>query len=167
MALILVRQLHLPAPRAAGREDVGVAQAVALVHEQRLGAAANSASSSTSAPGLSSPRVLEVGELGQLAPTTLALASSFASSRVIADVRPAGVSMAFAGSRTKLGPSSSGSCAGSTSATLVGPQPPSARPRRPPSISRLPPRRLTNSRIMSCCSGVSAAASKLPIISAS
>ena len=55
---------------------------------------------------------------------------------------------------------------GSTSPTGVPAHPPSANARRPPSISRLPPRLLTKSAIIRNCSGVNDAASTLPRTSA-
>ena len=51
---------------------------------------------------------------------------------------------------------------GETSASGVPAQPPSANARRPPSISRPPPRRLTKSASIRSCSGVNDAASTLP-----
>jgi hypothetical protein len=111
-------------------------------------------------PRLQLADVLEIGELRQFLPA-LALAASSESSRVIADVRPASVRR-FRGVPCKRGAFGRRQLDGQRLGHARGAQPPSATAAAA-EHQQAPPRRLTNSRIMSCWAGVIEAASKLPI----
>ena len=138
MPLILVRQLHLPAPGAARGEHISVAEAVALLRRAAARCGRRTRPRAESRRRACARRASGNRRGRADCPTPLRSLRRLrraASAPTCARPSP---DTAFAGSRTKLGPSSSGNRTGNTSATLVAPQPPSVRPRRPPSISRLP-----------------------------
>ena len=114
---------------------------------------------STVAPGFTC-RTLFTAETAGMSPHLVAEDFSSLATCVTGKEAPARVGRAV--SHEKYFVFAASSTTGSTSPTGVPPQPPSANDRRPPSISRPPPRLLTKSAIMRSCSGENDAASTLP-----
>ena len=87
MALILGRQLHLPAPRPAGREDVGAAPSEALVHQQRLRGASHVGVQQPDRTGLDLSQVLKIGDVRHCLPqltVRLAVGAELGEQRLLA-----------------------------------------------------------------------------------
>ena len=159
--------VHAPEPRILNRHGDRLAAAVALIREHDL-----------ILPGLSVPESSTVapGFTARIGLTAVTSGISFQLRRCgfgFGNLRD-GRALAGLGrprredpvARCDLRPLSFSMTTGSTSPTGVPAQPPSANDRRPPSISRPPPRLFTKSAIMRSCSGVNDAASTLPRIRA-